>query len=414
MVTRIALPHEHIHFIVSNDGKTLVNAPASEDRRDRLAAFFGGDLARDLLPVDGGDGPVRVEGFCAPPARSRASTANQFIFLNRRYVRDRALTRAIREAYEGLLMPRRYPILFLFLQVDPREVDVNVHPTKIEVRFRQARRVYVSVLSALRGTLAAADLAHPLEPLGPMPTSWEDVRRTVPPVSGRGPAPPGLPFAPAPDHLEDARTMPRRAPGAPAPELFGAHDSPEFFQVHDSYIIEETPDGFRVTDQHALHERILFEELQQRSAESAIESQRLLMPEIVQLTAGEAALAAEVGDQLRGLGIEVEEFGENTLAVQAVPRLLGDSDVGELIHDLLSDLAENEAATTLDRKRHQLLSTIACKAAIKAGQRLRPSEIQALLTRRDAVGPATETCPHGRPTSLLFDLDTMERRFKRK
>jgi len=419
MITRIALPHEHIHFIVTNDGKTLVNAPASEDRRDRLAAFFGAELAKDLLAVDGGDGPIRVEGFCAPPARSRASTANQFLFLNRRYVRDRALTRAIREAYEGLLMPRRFPILFLFLQVDPREVDVNVHPTKIEVRFRQARRVYVSVLGALRAALAAADLAHPLEPAGPMPTSWEDVRRTVPrsysPGSGGGAPPaPGLPFAPPPDHLEDARTMPRPVPSGPPSELFGTPAAQPFFQVHDSYIIEEIPEGFRVTDQHALHERILYEELQRRSAEAGIESQRLLMPEVVELTAGEAALAAEVADQLGALGIEVEEFGENTLAVQAVPRLLGDVDVPELIHDLLTELAENESATTLERKRHQLLSTIACKAAIKAGQRLRPSEIQALLSRRDTVGPATETCPHGRPTSLVFDLDTMERRFKRK
>ncbi|MFP4057779.1 MAG: DNA mismatch repair endonuclease MutL [Candidatus Brocadiia bacterium] len=410
MATRIALPHEHIHVAVANDGKTLVNTPPSEDRRDRVAAFFGRDLARQLLPVEGGSGPVRVEGFAGPPALSRASTSAQFLFLNRRYVRDRALARAIRQAYEGLLMPGRHPVLFLFLQVDPREVDFNVHPTKVEVRFRQARRVYSQVLQAIRGALAKADLAPPLRPSGPVPASWQEVRRTAPPRMG--PPSEGLSFGAAPDHLDEARTVPRAAP--PVSQPFSGGAPPPFFQVHQSYIIEETAEGFRVTDQHALHERVLYEELIRRSGEAGVESQRLLMPEVVQLSAGEAAAASEVLDQLAALGVEVEAFGQDTLAVQAVPRLLGEVDVGQLLHDLLAELAEEGAKTSVERRRHQLACALACKAAIKAGQRLRPSEIEALLSRRDALGSKAETCPHGRPVALVFSREDLERQFHRK
>ncbi len=416
VVTRIALPHDPIHFVVSHDGKQLVNAPAVEDRRDRLAAFFGRDLATELLLCQGGEGPLLVEGFLAPPHLSRASRAMQFIFLNRRYIRDRAISAAIREAYQGLMDPRRYPVLFLFLQADPREVDFNVHPTKIEVRFRQGRRVYTSVLGALRASLGAAELAPPLQPSSHVPASWDEARRAASGAPPRRPgAAPGLPFGEAPDHLEDARTTPRRAP-EPAPfDVFApAPARPAFFQVHNAYIIEETPDGFRVTDQHALHERILYEQLRRRSQEAGVESQRLLMPEIVQLDAREAAVAAEVLGQLRALGLEVEEFGENTLAVHAVPRLLGDADCGQLVHDLLTELAADQGAASVDQRRHKLLSTLACKAAVKAGEALSPSEMQALLARRDALGIEADSCPHGRPASLLFSLDDLERQFHRK
>ena len=416
MVTRIALPHEQVHFVVSNNGKTLVNTPATAERRDRLAAFFGQELARDLLWVEGGEGPLRIEGFIAPPHDSRSSRAMQFIFLNRRYIRDRAISAAIREAYQGLIDPRRHPILFLFLQVDPREADFNVHPTKIEVRFRQGRRVYAMVLGALRAALGAADLAPPLQPSAQVPASWDQVRRSVPrpAVMPRGTPTPDLPLGEPPDHLEDARTSPRSVP-EPSAGLFAPAAAPTpFFQVHNAYIIEETPGGFRVTDQHALHERVLYEDLMRRLEDRGVESQRLLMPEVVQLDAREAAAAAEVLDQLRALGIEAEEFGENTLAVQAVPRLLGDVDVGQLLHDLLAELAEGGADNSLEQRQRRLVSTLACKAAVKAGERLGPSEIQALLARRDALGPKAETCPHGRPASLLFSLDDVERQLKRK
>jgi len=202
----------------------------------------------------------------------------------------------------------------------------------------------------------------------------------------------------------------------PAADVFApptAH--PGFFQIHDGYLIEETPDGFRVTDQHALHERVLYEELLRRSEQAAVESQRLLMPEVVELSAQEAVLAAPLLEPLRALGIQAEEFGEKTLAVHAVPRLLADLDVPQLLHDLLAELADDEEEpTSVELQRQRLVRAVACKAAIKVGQRLREGEIAALLARRDALGPQAETCPHGRPTSLLFSLTDLERQFKRK
>ena len=420
VVTRIALPHEQIHFVVTNDGKPQLNAPPAAGRRERIAAFVGADLARDLLAASAGEGPLSVEGFAAPPADSRASTAMQFLFLNRRYVRDRALSSAIRQAYQGLLPPGRHPVLFLFLQIDPREVDFNVHPTKIEVRFRQGRRVFGCVLAALRSALGGANLAPLLRPSEPVPASWDEARRAAVGAPPRAQAP-GLPFGEAPDHLEEARTRPRAVPAAPASDPFAAAAAPApFLQVHNAYIVEETPDGFRVTDQHALHERVLYEELLQRSAGAGVEVQRLLMPEVVQLSPAEAAVAAEVLEPLRALGMEVEEFGEKTLAVQAVPRLLGDVDAGQLVHDLFAALLEEQgasgdaaSASPAELQRRRLARALACKAAVKAGDRLRQSEIEALLARRGALGTKAETCPHGRPTSLLFPLADMERQFKR-
>jgi len=407
VVTRIALPHEHIHFIVSNDGRTLVNAPPAQGRRARVAAFVGAELAEELLDVEGGEGPLRVEGLAGPPALSRGSTAMQFIFLNRRYVRDRALSSAIRQAYEGLLLPGRHPVLFLFLQIDPREVDFNVHPTKIEVRFRQGRRVYSCVLGALRAALGAADLAPKLEPV---PTSWDQVRRA--PTPGSPPASP-LPFSEPPVHLEEARTQPRAVPTSPDPFSAAGTQAP-FLQVHNSYIIEETPEGFRVIDQHALHERILYEELLARSERAGVESQQLLMPEVVELSAAESAVAAEAVEALRAFGFDVREFGERTLAVHAVPSLLADCDPGQLLHDVIEELGKEGEARSVEAQRRRLARAVACKAAVKAGERLRESEIEALLARRDALGEKAETCPHGRPTSLVFSLEEMERRFKRK
>ncbi len=424
MVTRIALPHEQIHFRVSNDGKTLLNAPPTNSRRERIAAFVGADLAGALLPVSGGDGPLAIEGLAAPPDHARASTGMQFLFLNRRYVRDKALASAIRQAYEGLLPRGRYPALFLFLQIDPREADFNVHPTKIEVRFRQGRRVFASVLGALRAALAAADLAPPLRPSAPVPPSWDHVRRSAPARAAEEfalrspPVTPRLPFAAAPEHLDDARTRPRTVP-APA-DPFAAPDAPPaFLQLHGTYLVEETPEGFRVTDQHALHERVLYEELLQRSAEAKVEAQRLLMPEVVPLSAAEAALAAGALEPLRALGLEAELFGGDALTVRAVPRLTRDLDVGTLVHDLLAEMAEDEGeggpgVSAVERHRRRLACALACKAAVKAGDPLRASEAAALLARRAALGPRADTCPHGRPTALVFSLGELERQFHRK
>jgi DNA mismatch repair protein MutL len=421
-VTRMALPHEQVHFIVVHNGKSVLNAPATSDRRARLAAFFGQELCRDLLPVEGGTGELRVDGFAAPPAHARRSTSTQYIFLNRRYVRDRTLGRAIREAYQDLLMPGRYPVLFLFLQMDPREVDVNVHPTKIEVRFRQGRRVFVMVRDSLKAALDAADLAPPVRPDDRVATSWSRVRHTTPPPRQQGPE---LWRGPA-----GGGTGPSGAPpGAAAPQA-GAKSQPEaafadpfapaepqapFFQVHQGYLIEETQGGFRVTDQHALHERVLYEELAARSEQAEVESQKLLMPEVVELSAQEAALAAELLEPLQGLGIQAEEFGENTLAVHALPRILGEVDVPQLVHDLLGELAEEDGGpNTVEEQRRRLLRAVACQAAAKVTERLSHGEIAALLARRDALGPKAETCPHGRPVSLVFPLDDLERQFKRK
>jgi DNA mismatch repair protein MutL len=315
-------------------------------------------------------------------------------------------------------------------------VDVNVHPTKIEVRFRDSGAVFAQVLTALENALRAAG-PTPAEAGKPPEKSAaerrENVRQAVteffdrsttrrdfpPPGTGgraqpsRQPAPPvqpsesAAPFEPpaagqqVPLHPSSIITHPS-APAAPR----------NFFQIHDRYIVEETPGGFIVADQHALHERILYEELKQRVSHAAVPRQRLLIPEIVDLRPADFLRVMELRETLLKMGMEVEPFGEKTVAVHAVPHLATGANPRELLLEILRETAEESEGGTVDRQE-QLLRVIACKAAVKAGDRLSRTQVEALLERRDRIGPEP-TCPHGRPTTLRFDLRDIERQFLRK
>ena len=468
-LTRLALPHPQVAFTLTHNGRQTQNLPAAASTAQRAADLLGRELAETLLPIrPRGGGTVQVAGLVAPPTAARGSAKWQYFFLNGRYVRDRVLAHALREAYRGLMDPSRYPVAMVFLRVDPGDVDVNVHPTKIEVRFRDSQAVYGELLAALKETLNKANLTPNLEldaREGDRPSDADEQRRaslreamadffkSAPPTQPRfnfG-EPPGrhadvgdeltAPHATAPPSLAAFRARPtpphRDEPPAPGGEWAsgesvtsctpasgcGTHESEQAFvpaipavQIHNSYIAAACPEGLIIVDQHALHERLIYNDLRRRLADgesTALTSQRLLIPETLTVTAAEAAALEQCAGLLARLGIEVAPFGPATVAVQRFPALLAGRGTApdEFLRGVLDTLADDETADG-ERLLEDLLEMMACKAAVKAGDPLTAEEIDSLLARLQQAEKGS-SCPHGRPTTLKLTLRDLEKQFKR-
>ena len=480
MFMRVALAHPTVHLTFRSAGKMVYDLPAATGIKERVVVFFGPELADSLLWVESRIESVHLWGYVAHPAQSRSNAKGQFLFVGGRYVRDRSLGHALSEAYRGLLMVGRQPVAFLHLDLPPDEVDVNVHPTKVEVRFRDSQRIYSQLFSTLRNTFLSSDLhthlqapepgrsapagvvAEPAVAGSAAPTerfalaesapnrqtvaSWFSGGRPAPAPAG-GPAVPEWAAALAPGTMgrpgdffdEFAVPAAPRVPAEPVP-VAEAWPRPDLLpetpvemrppnalvdqepppvegplkalQLHDSYLIAETSDGMMVIDQHALHERILYEELRCRVEKGGVESQRLLVPDPVHLSAAEAALVLEQQEVLLELGLEVEPFGGDTVLVISAPAMLRSVAPERLLRDLAEHLRSKPLPPTRAALLADLLHMVACKAAVKAGQRLSAEEIAALLERRHLVADAHH-CPHGRPTALVFTKSELERQFGR-
>jgi len=495
IITKAALAYPSVSFRLVHNGREMINCLQNEDRLRRISNFFGKELQTDLLEVNSGEGPLMISGYIAPPSQTRANTKLQYVFLNGRFIRDKSIASAVRAAYEGQVPAGRQPIVILFLQIDPREVDVNVHPTKYEVRFRDSHLVYTTVRRIIGAKLASTPapeliVRHDTPPEAPerdarVPSDWNrKIRRdpalfevsfltTQRPAAAPSapPQPPGRqqsatvqypqkaalpprPTAPqhpqeanlpprpaAPQHPQEANLPPRPAapqhpqeanlPPRPAPRSAqppAADDPlpvdphphrPQAFQVHDTYIIEQTAGGIRIIDQHALHERIIYSQIRRRMETTGIESQRLLIPVTVELTSDEVILLTGAAGEMRALGFEIEEFGRNVVALRTVPVMLLDCDPEQFLHEMIAALQEENGGSATGGKRapelrESLVKMIACKAAVKANQRLTFPEISSLLQKGRELGGEAATCPHGRPTSLTLSCDELEKHFLRR
>lgn len=457
-LTRIALPHPQVHFTLHHNDREIYDLPATDDWRERVAALFGRELADDLIPVEAQEGDITMSGFVADPSQNRGNNRMQYLFLNGRHIKDRALSHALSEAYRGLLMTGRYAIAFLKIDMPPDQVDVNVHPTKMEVRFQESGKLYSQLLSMLRTRFLATDLtAHARLNSGTQP---QDSPGAPTPVSSVGTAGQGgggyanarseinrwaqsqLPggagvsdFKKFPDSgplptsrqssfdLQFPSTADASIGPSSLPPAYGAGDvggatrsvssqGTPAMQVYNRYLITETEEGVMVIDQHALHERILYEEIREKVLAGKAETQRLLVPEPVQLTAAESAAVLDNSETLTQLGIEVEPFGNDTVLVSSYPAMLANLNAGEVLRQMAERLLTPEKQVDRRDLLDELLHMISCKAAIKAGDRLTSEEINALLERRHLCQDAHH-CPHGRPTTLVFSRDELDRRFKR-
>jgi DNA mismatch repair protein MutL len=423
--TRLALAQPTLHLTLRHNGKHVYEVPASAGLRDRLGLFFGAEVRDRLYAVQAGQGSVRLNGFIADPSCERGNAKMQYLFVNGRCIRDRSLGHALQEAYRGLLMTGRYAVAILFLDLPPDQVDVNVHPTKAEVRFRESQGLYHLVFTAVRERLRAENLTARLQAPAMPSVSWTPSPAPVapPPVSGDArPDPPGLPSAadfpfPAPSATGLDNGSPPLAPsttqqGPSFPEAIQSAPLMKAIQLHDAYIVLETPEGMLVIDQHALHERILFEQLKRRIRAGQLEKQRLLIPEPVDLPAEQAARTLEHRESLAELGLEVEDFGGGTLLLSSYPAILGNRSPQKILRAVVDHLMSKERMPSREQLFNDLLSLMACHAAVRAGDKLTPEEIAALVAQRDLAND-THHCPHGRPTSLLFSKQELDRQFRR-
>jgi len=455
---RIALAHPGVALTLKHQNHELHRLRPTGDRRQRIADFYGPELAGVLLPLGREGGGVRVDGFAAPPAQCRKSSKWEYIFVNGRHVRDRFVSHAIREGYRGLLFGDEQPVVFVFITIDPTHVDVNVHPTKSEVRWRDSNYMHAQVLAALRDKFLATNLDRTLRPSPREDEAYRDrVRQAmvdfftqVGPAAPqpRGPAagePDGSPArhvaaglrtgrsdassAPQTEgrsaaaetsvHKFEDRTFGAAAPAPPEAQLSVLSSQPQAprpvpaVQIHNSYLVVETDDGLMVVDQHALHERILYEELRQRLTERPLESQHLLIPDVLTVAPDRLEALETHADLLQRLGLTLVATGPRTVALRSFPLLLERVEPAAFVRDLLDLLSEAGARPDTESLVHAILDMLACKAAVKAGDPLTGPEIEALLARRD-LAERSSHCPHGRPTTLRLTLRDLERQFKRR
>jgi len=509
--TRVALASPDVHFVFKHNDRVIYDLPPTLSWRERIAAFFGREVGQALIATDGTDGDMRLSGYVGDPQVSRPNNRLQYLFLNGRCIRDRSLQHALGEAYRGLLLTGRFPIAFLMLEIPAELVDVNVHPTKLEVRFQDSGRIYGHLLGTLRRKFLASDLtARVATPAadslasgaGDVPPPAADATTTTtssasgstPPAStpnfpavaawasgggrgeeahdaresarrrqdlvawaqGRQPAvpvtspnapswsesdEPPVPVAPSsarevppwrwdPAYQPNANlsrgsggnassqanppepAQPRETSPAPPSTSSPSRGQSRGVQLHNRYLVTENDEGIVIIDQHALHERVIYEQLREKLATGRFETQRLLVPEPLTFTAAEAAILLESREALERLGIGLEPFGGGTVLVTSYPAMLANLGPAEVVRQVLDRLMAG--GRTLERHDlvEELLQMISCKAAVKFGDRLTPDEVQALLEQRHLFQD-THHCPHGRPTALVFTREELDKRFKR-
>lgn len=408
VVRRMALAHPDCGFSFASEERRLIDVPAGEPEEDRIRRLLGTEFTHNSVVFDIERDGLRVRGFAGLPTWSRANTAMQFVFVNGRSVRDRLLAGAIRGAYADLMASGRFPAVVLFIDSPPEQVDVNVHPAKAEVRFRDGGFVRGLVISAIREALGRRRMTGDVALAADATESFRPAAITTPPQSG---------FAEVQHRL--AMQMPPASSVVAADHPQADYPQADYplgqarAQLHDTYIISQTREGMILVDQHAAHERLVYERLKRERAGQGVLTQPLLVPEVVELDAVQATHLAAAADLLAEAGLVLEAFGEGAVLVREVPAALGHCDIGGILRDLADALDEDQPASALDERIHRVLATMACHHSVRAGRRLRPEEMNALLREMEAT-PHSGQCNHGRPTFIELKLADIERLFGRR
>ena len=450
-VKRQAMAHEDVGFSLELDGKRALRlyreTSGFEGRLKRLGAILGGDFADNALLIDQAREGVRLSGYAGLPTFSRGNAMHQYLFVNNRPVRDKLLAGALRAAYADFLARDRHPLAALFVEIDPQDLDVNVHPAKTEVRFRDPNLVRGLIIGALKHALASAGhrasttVAQqtlngfrpesfqnvPVQPVLGLnrPTPWQvaAVRPHLSPFMERDPAPAFGPTARVeevltdvkPDEWQGVAEQTAAEWAAPEPEAapvafpLGAARA----QIHETYVIAQTADGLVIVDQHAAHERLVYEQMKQAMAAGQVVSQSLLIPEIVDLEREEVTRLMARADDLQAMGLGLEAFGPTSVLVRDIPALMGDCDILGLVRDLVDDLTEHNELLALKERMAEICGDHACRHSVRSGRRLTADEMNALLRQMEAT-PHSGQCNHGRPTYVELKLRDIERLFGRR
>ncbi len=432
---RLAMARADVAFSLESNGRNVFRYAAHPEGPDgqleRLGAIMGRDFRENALQIDTDREGVRLTGFAGLPTLNRGNAQRQYLFVNGRPVKDRMLNGVIRAAYQDFLARDRHPMAALFVDLDPEYVDVNVHPAKTEVRFRDAGNVRGLIIGALRHALAAAGhrasttvaaealgkaRAEPVQADVFRPsTLWTD-RQPHPGSSAPHPASaawdPASAVATKPPAAYEgglsARVEPDAGVATPDQPLGVARA-----QLHETYVVAQTEDGIVIVDQHAAHERLVYEDMKRQMAAGGVKRQALLIPDIVEMSEDEAARVIARSDELAELGLEIEPFGVGAICIRATPALFGEMDAVGLIQDLADDFAEYDAGLALKERFEDVMGNMACRGSVRAGRRLNAEEMNALLRQMEAT-PHSGQCNHGRPTYVELKLADIERLFGRR
>ncbi len=454
-VKRQAMAHEDVGFSLELEGKRVLRlyreAPGFDGRLRRLAALLGGDFAENALLIDQAREGVRLSGYAGLPTFSRGNAMHQYLFVNDRPVRDKLLAGALRAAYADFLARDRHPLAALFIEIDPQDLDVNVHPAKTEVRFRDPNLVRGLIIGALKHALASAGhrasttvaqqtlsgfrpesfQSAPVQPVlalnRPTPQQLAAVRPWLSPIQASIThfAPTFTPAARVDDVLTDVKphtyleVTEHTAAEWVSAEAEGSSPGAAFplgaarAQIHETYVIAQTNDGLVIVDQHAAHERLVYEQMKMAMASGQVVSQSLLIPEIVDLEREEVTRLMARADDLATMGLGLEAFGPTSVLVRDIPALMGDCDIQGLVRDLVDDLTEHNELLALKERMAEICGDHACRHSVRSGRRLTADEMNALLRQMEAT-PHSGQCNHGRPTYVELKLKDIEKLFGRR
>lgn len=427
-VSRQAMAHPSLRFRLTHNKKPVIDLPSSQSLQERTFQLYGGEIVENVFEFSGGRDDVYLHGLIGRPPYTRADRTHQDFYVNHRAVKNPSLTHALYGAYGDMLMRDRHPIGFVFIEIDPAFVDVNVHPTKAEVRFRNQSQIHDLVRDVIREGLRAQGMQVSAAPAEPgaygegvrealadyLQTSLQkdnahiEIKQS--PLFGRRKSDARLQG----QELESGQALRKETYlGLPAQTtLIPDHGLFPLAQLHDSYIIAQSKEGMALIDQHAAHERVLFEKLQDQFSQGNIHIQNLLIPAQIELGPAQGALLAEYLPELSEMGFLVEDFGAGTFVIKAVPSLLIGADYKKMLLDVLDEVTVHGKSGTVSALRDEMLSVMACHPAIKIHRHLDQKEMETLLTNLFRCR-MPHTCPHGRPTVLRFSMDEIRKMFKR-
>jgi DNA mismatch repair protein MutL len=434
-----------IHWSYKNNGKQVLQASQGASLKEMISIFFGKDITNDLLYIESNHRDFKIKGYVGSPNLDKSSAKSQYLFINGRWFRDRTISHAIQEGFRGHMMTGRFPIAFLYFDSDLEKVDVNIHPTKAEVRFRDPGAIHHLVFNAVRNVLLEKNKGAvfqlqdepPFTRKNPIDIGLPEFTITIPQktnppepwVLESGPSPaPSLPFnyknSPSEASEPENHSSDESSTQAPnytysekpqaqtiEPVLF-KEENFRVLQVYNSYIVIETDEGVLIIDQHALHERILYEQLKTKLSSGPVPTQKLLIPETIELAAFQSELVLSRQEELQQLGFEIRGFGGNTILVESYPALLGRKSPKALFNKVIEQLFAKDEIPSKDAFFHHILSLTACHSAVRSGDTLNETEMH-LLAKMRHLSKSHYHCPHGRPTSLLISKNDLENQFGR-
>lgn len=425
VVKRLAMAHPEIGFTLTTGERASLRLTGADlvdqdNWLDRLSRLMSDDFQTNALPIDAKRDDVHLQGFAGLPTYHRATAQLQFLFINGRPVKDRLLVGAIRGAYGDFLPSGRHPVLALFITLPPEDVDVNVHPAKSEVRFRDPGHVRGLIVGALREALTAS--GHRASNTVSTDTYRHFAPEGVPQNRSFAQAP--LQYAYNPQSMQEAPQAPIQGLDMPSADSSASMEEPAVedvakplgaarAQLHENYIVAQTEESIVIVDQHAAHERLVYERMKKSLAEGGIKTQMLLIPEVVDLEQPEVDRLGERAEELAELGLVLEPFGPTAIVVRETPALLGETDIQGLIKDLADDLSEGTDGLSLKERLEHVCATMACYGSVRSGRRLNAEEMNALLREMEAT-PHSGQCNHGRPTYVELKLNDIEKLFGRR